>query len=355
MRRLLRILLCFVAGIAVVCALFIGIMWKREWQPAPVETLFRATSDMPCDTLRRGDTLRVLSWNIGYAGLGDDMDFFYDGGTQMRTSVERTRENLAQIIAFIRQQADSLHLDMILLQEVDFDSHRSYGIHEYDSLKKALPGYEGWSAWNYVSDFVPIPISSPMRRVKSGLVTFSRWRPDAAIRYAYPGGFAFPVRLFNLKRCLLSLEIPVWDTTGKVQWAYINNTHNTAYDTGNMRSGEMAFLNRFLHGKRYSLTMGDWNSNPPGYTPSQAAVEDPHFSPLQIEREDFSSDLIFVYDPTTPSTRYGYEPYDRATTTTTLLDFGLCGPGIEPVAFETVDLGFRHSDHNPIIGLFVIR
>lgn len=355
MKRLWRIVFYVVAGIIALFVLFIGVMWGREWQPAPVETLFNASAETPCDTLHSGDTLRILSWNIGYAGLGDDMDFFYDGGTRMRTSAQRTRENLAHIIAFLRQQADSLGLDMILLQEVDFDSHRSYGLHEYDSLQQALPGYEGWYAWNYVSDFVPIPISSPMGRVKSGLVTFSRWRPATVLRYAYPGGFAFPVRLFNLKRSLLSLEIPVQDSAGSIQLGYFNNTHNTAYDTGNMRSEEMAFLDRFLSGKRYALTLGDWNSNPPGYTPSQAAIDDPHFSPLQIERADFSSDLTFVYDPTTPSTRYGYEPYHPATTTTTLLDFGLCAPGIEPVAFETVDLGFRHSDHNPVIGLFVIR
>lgn len=355
MKRLLRILLYCVVGIAVLLLLFIGIMWGREWQPASVETIFQVSTDTPCDTLHRGDTLRVLSWNIGYAGLGDDMDFFYDGGRRMRTSVERTQENLSAIIAYLQQQVRSQQVDVILLQEVDFNSRRSYGIHEYDSLQQALPGYEGWYAWNYVSDFVPIPITAPMGRVKSGLVTFSRWRPKAVIRYAYPGGFSFPVRLFNLKRCLLSMEIPVQDSAGNIRTAYINNTHNTAYDTGNMRSGEMAFLNRYLSGKRYSLTMGDWNSNPPGYTPSRAALEDPHFSPLQIERADFASDLTFVYDPTTPSTRYGYEPYHAPTTTTTLLDFGLCGAGIEPVAFETVDFGFRHSDHNPILGVFVIR
>ena len=28
------------------------------------------------------DELSVLSWNIGYCGLGKEMDFFYDGGKQ---------------------------------------------------------------------------------------------------------------------------------------------------------------------------------------------------------------------------------------------------------------------------------
>ena len=29
------------------------------------------------------DSLSILCWNIGYGGLGNDMDFFYDGGTQV--------------------------------------------------------------------------------------------------------------------------------------------------------------------------------------------------------------------------------------------------------------------------------
>lgn len=355
MKRLLRILLRIVGLVALGFALFLAVMWAREWRPAPVETVYTLPLGETCDTLAVGDTLRVLSWNIGYAGLGNDMDFFYDGGTRMRTSAERTRENLAAIVSFLRRESAAGRADMILLQEVDFDSRRSYGMNEYDSIRSALSGYFGWWGFNYRSDFVPIPVTEPMGRVNSGIAILTRRKPEEVTRYAYPGGFSFPVRLFNLKRCLLSAEIPVRDSTGQVRTLYINNTHNTAYDTGNMRSGELGFLNAFLAGKRYSITMGDWNCNPPGYVPDRAAVEDEHFSPLQIDRDDFPSDMTFVYDPTTPSTRYGYEPYDPTTTTTTLLDFALCGPGIEPVAFETVDLGFENSDHNPVTAVFVIR
>lgn len=336
-------------------ALFIAVMWAREWRPAPVETVYSPPQGETCDTLNTGDTLRIISWNIGYAGLGDDMDFFYDGGTRMRTTRDRTIENLHGIIDFLKREATAKKADIILLQEVDFSSRRSYGINEYDSIRAALPGYFGWWGINYQSDFVPIPVTNPMGSVKSGIVILTRWKPEEVTRYSYPGGFAFPVRLFNLKRCLLSMEIPVRDSTGTVRTLYIDNTHNTAYDTGHMRSGELKFLNSFLAGKRYAITMGDWNSTPPGYTPSAAAVGDKHFSPLQIQRDDFPADMTFVYDPTTPSVRYGYEPYRAGSTTTTVIDFALCGPGIEPIAFETIDLGFKKSDHNPVAASFVIR
>lgn len=355
MKRVFRILLRATGIAALGVVLFIVVIWVREWRPAPVETVYALPKGEMCDTLAAGDTLRILSWNIGYAGLGDDMDFFYDGGTRMRTSKARTAENLNGIIHFLERAVSEKKADMILLQEVDFDSRRSYRMNEYDSIRKALPGYAGWRAVNYRSDFVPIPPTDPMGRVESGLAIFSRWKPMSVTRYAYPGGFPFPVRLFNLKRCLLSMEIPVRDSAGSVRTLYVGNTHNTAYDTGNMRSGELGFLNDCLKGKRYAVTMGDWNCNPPGYVPSRAAAEDRYFRPLPIDRDDFPPEMTFLYDPTTPSTRYGYEPYHPATTATTLLDFALCGPGIEPVAVETVDLGFKNSDHNPVAAVFVIR
>lgn len=184
------------------------------------------------------DTLTVLSWNIGYAGLGDDMDFFYDGGKRVRDSRRRTLENLRNIVAELRK-ADA---DIMLLQEVDCDSHRSYGIREVDSLRAAFPGYVLSFAYNYRAWWVPIPLRSPMGRVGSGLVTLSRVVPLQAQRVQYPSAFPFPVRLFNLKRCLLALQF----RTAGGDTVLIGNTHNTAYDAGGMRDAEMRFLGGML-------------------------------------------------------------------------------------------------------------
>lgn len=342
-RRSVKYTLRTLGFLVVVVSLLLAIAWAREWNPAPIEDM--TTPSLTPDTIRC-DTLKVVSWNIGYAGLGSDMDFFYDGGTRMRSDKQRTEQNLAAIVAFLKQHADA---DFILLQEVDFDSHRSYNINEYDTIRAALPAMMGWWGYNYVTDFVPIPLFDPMGGVRSGVVTLSRWAPREVTRLQYPGGFGFPVRLFNLKRCLLSASFEV---AGVGNYLYINNTHNSAYDDGGMRRGELEYLGGYLQGKPLSITMGDWNSNPPGYTPSSAAIEDEHFIPLAIDRSDFPSSMSFVYDATTPSVRYGYEPYRAGHTTTTLLDFALCGSGVVPLSVEVIDLGFENSDHNPVVATF---
>ena len=95
------------------------------------------------------DSVTILCWNIGYGGLGDDMDFFYDGGTQVRTSRERTLANIEGIISEIRRH----DADIILLQEVDECSRRTYRINEVEMLRKAFPDYHIYLAYNYKSFF----------------------------------------------------------------------------------------------------------------------------------------------------------------------------------------------------------
>lgn len=335
-----------IATVLLLAVGFIGVMWIGEWRPAPVEVL----ADNPNAAPFAGDTIKIVSWNIGYAGLGDDMDFFYDGGTRMRTTAERTGENLAGIVAFLEQHTDA---DIILLQEVDMDSHRSYNVDQYEAIRSALPEYPfAYFAPNYRSAFVPIPLRSPMGGVRSGLALFSKTEPVEVIRYQYPGAFAFPVRLFNLKRALLSLSFRM---EGVAEPLYINNTHNSAYDDGGMRRGELRFLDSLLSGKPYTVTMGDWNSNPPGYHPSAAEQTDPYFRPLILQKEDFSAGLHFAADTLHYSTRYGYEPFRAGHTTQTLLDFALLSPRIRTLSVEVVDLGYRNSDHNPVVGCFLIE
>lgn len=346
-RRSTRILIWSVGLPIVAFGLFLATMWAREWQPEAIEDM--TTHSLAADTLPASDTITILSWNIGYAGLGDDMDFFMDGGKSMRTGEERTRENLRRIISTLEEYRSA---DFILLQEVDFDSRRSYHINEYDSIRAALPEFMGWWGLNYVADFVPVPITNPMGAVRSGVVTLSRWAPTEVLRLQYPGSFGLLTRIFNLKRCMLTASFEV---RGSGNMLYINNTHNSAYDSGDMRRQEIDYMRRYLTGKPMSITMGDWNSTPPGYTASEAALTDKHFVPHAIAREDFGSEYSFVYDANTPSVRYGYEPYRSGVTTITLLDFALVGAGVTPLSVEVLDLGFESSDHNPVVARFRIN
>ncbi len=91
-----------------------------------------------CESYIISDSMQIelLIWNIGYAGLDASMDFFYDGGEQMRPGNEGVGSNMEGIT---RTLAPYIGFDFILLQEVDQDSKRSYHINEYQDIKELIP------------------------------------------------------------------------------------------------------------------------------------------------------------------------------------------------------------------------
>ena len=208
---------------------------QLTWYDPPQE-LILAQNTKP-DTVNCDSTHQVLSWNIGYAGLGDNMDFFYDGGKKVRDSYERVLINLDSILTFLKRNSVK---DFILLQEVDQKSKRSYSIDEIDSISQL--GFHSAFALNYKVQFVPVPPSSPMGQVKSGIVSLSKYLPEKSTRYGYPGMFGLPSRLFNLRRCMLVNRYP----TDSGKEFILINTHMSAFDDGSLKKQEMQYLKEFI-------------------------------------------------------------------------------------------------------------
>ena len=290
------------------------------------------------------DSLSILCWNIGYGGLGDDMDFFYDGGTQVRTSRERTQANIDGIIAEIRRHSP----DIILLQEVDECSRRTYRINEVEMLREAFPDYHIFLGYNYKSFFVPIPLKAPMGRVASGVVLMSRIAPEEVIRWQYPSRFPWPVSMFNLKRCLLTATFRLADGSSIV----IGNTHNTAYDTGGMRTAETRWLGRLTarlasEGTPFIIG-GDWNQFPPDYTPSAAETDDPHFTTVALDTALLQGTGRIAWDPSARTLRHLNVPYGPESVLT-VTDYFYISPDVRTDCVRTIDLSYRYSDHQPVL------
>ncbi|MGC9344958.1 MAG: hypothetical protein ACP5E3_19795, partial [Bacteroidales bacterium] len=210
------------AWIIFAIALFLGVLILvatfSDYKPEEFATL--RTYENP-DILYPGQPLDVMIWNIGYSGLDASMDFFYDGGKQVRPSKENVTENLSAVKSFLLNN-DSI--EFFLLQEVDITSRRSYGINQYDSIRFLMDDYESFKAVNYDVFFVPLPVKNPMGRVLSGLQTLSRFKPVEARRYSFPGNYDWPKSLFMLDRCFLVTRYPL--NNGK--HLLIINTHNSA-------------------------------------------------------------------------------------------------------------------------------
>ncbi len=347
MRYLMYPLYVVLAGV-ILFALFLGYGTIADYRPEDVTLL----SGQPEAKPLRDSIFDLMIWNIGYCGLGSGMDFFYDGGTQVRSEKNRVEANLNRVLAYTAS-LDSC--EFLLLQEVDLDSRRSYHQNQYEALLNRLEGCFAAFGKNYDVFFVPVPLASPYGKVVSGIATLGRLEPLSSTRHSFPGNYAWPKGTFMLDRCFLVNRYP---TEGGSQLLVVN-THNSAYDDGSLRKGQMDHLRRFLLDEyrkgNYIVVGGDWNQTPAGFKPN---FKHDTFDTVQvsyIDEDYLPGDWTWWFDPGVPTNRRLATPYVQGLSPTTVIDFYLLSPNIVPVDIQAVHLGFLHSDHQPVLAKIKLR
>lgn len=320
--------------------LFLGYMTVTDYDPKPIESasIEGKGISIPDST----HEFSFMIWNIGYAGLGEKSDFFFDKGKGVRMDEATTKEYLDGITEYIKQSANT---DFILLQEVDIDSKRSWHTDQTKQLGAAIPNTVSSVAINYDSKFVPQPVTNPYGKCKGGLLSISKYQPTSATRIALTPDASWPVGLFMLDRCLLEWRFPY---NGKELVVY--NLHLSAYDDGTVKQSQMDTLKNVLlkeYAKgNYVIAGGDWNQAPPGYkTPLEGVA-----SIVQMNAPDVfpAEDWKWAFDTTTPTNRKLNEPYIAGQTGIDILDFFVLSPNIEILEVKGQDLGFKNSDHQPV-------
>lgn len=297
----------------------------------------------------KDSVLTFLSWNIGYGSLGNNADFFLDGGKNIRSPKNNFTVYFNGIKSFIESQKD---LDFILLQEVDVNSKRSFFTNEYQKFSESLKEHSAVFASNFNVKYIPVPLSStsPLGKVKSGLATFSKYASIENIRLQYPGEYEWPKRIFHLDRCLLLKRITL--KSGKE--LVVINSHNSAYDGGKLKPLEMEFLKTLLLEEyqkgNYVVVGADWNQCPPNFaydTFSKKNAED--YFQSNIDEDFLPKGWQWAYDKKTPTNRKLSAPYKKGETFTTLIDFYLVSPNVEVLNVNTINLDFALSDHQPVL------
>jgi endonuclease/exonuclease/phosphatase family metal-dependent hydrolase len=291
--------------------------------------------------------ITFLTWNIGYAGLGQKMDFFYEGGTRVRPEKKEFEEYLDGISHLL---ASNDSVDFVFIEEADVHSRRSYFTDEVSVVSQALHGRTSLFARNYDCRFVPVPVNDPMGRVVSGIACFPRFIPGSAMRIDLGTRFSWPKQLVMLKRCLLVMRYNLCPGNQLV----VVTLHNSTFDKGGeLRKKELQKLNDLLTTEyskgNYVIAGGDWNINPRGFhretinTGDRSTVVDP---PMDSA---FLPGWQFVFDAEVPSNRDVEGPYLKGKTKTTIIDFYVVSPNVEVRRIRTIPTGFRYSDHQPVI------
>ena len=350
-----KILIAFLALILFVVLLagaLVGVLSITEYKPQAVETV--EIQGSAGQTLKAGEQVTMMIWNIGYGALGDNADFFMDGGKGVQTAdLDRLQENLHGIQTEIWE----VDPDILLLQEVDQYSSRSMGVDEMAWFRGGLEEYSSAFANNFKVLFLPYPIP-PIGKVDSGIGTFSQYGMTSAERVQLPVPFSWPMRMANLKRCLLITRMPV---EGSDKELVVINLHLEAYDEGEGKAAQTEALAKILQEEaakgNYVIAGGDFNQIFSNMDLDRYPLQEGTWHPGLIEVEQIEGDWKFLMNGTVPTCRSLDQPYEGADKDRFqyyLIDGYIVSGDIKVEYLATQDLDFQYSDHNPVVIRFTL-
>ena len=341
LKKILKPFVIIILAVTAIFAAFLGIATILEYRPADTEIL-TVTEGMR-NSIDAGSSLAIVTFNIGYAGLSADQDFFMDGGTMVRPDdpsiIER---NMAGILEFVSETK----ADIYLIQEADLKSKRSYRMNQAEMLTSETKMNAAF-AYNFNSLYTPFPIP-PIGKVESGLLTLTNLDVKEAKRISLPVPFTWPVRLFNLKRCLLAERIPAGN-----QELVLVNLHLEAYDDGAGKKEQLAVLMNLLIEEyekgNYVVAGGDFNQIFPAA--AYPDVDTEFWAPGVLDEDLLPDGWQYAYDAETPTCRLLNKPFsgDYEDTQLYVIDGFILSPNVTLGFVKTIDMSFAYSDHHPVL------
>jgi len=296
------------------------------------------------------DTLSILTWNIGYASLGKEADFFIDGGTHSRAlSRGKVVEHLGKIIDAIKNEDP----DFVLLQEVDLKARRNFYVREVARIVQASNNFSATFSKNYDVLWIPAPLLDMMGSIKSGILTLSQFKQKEAKRISLPGSYRWPISIFQLNRCIM---VNRYDLKNSNKELVLINIHLSAFDKGGtLRKQQMEFLKNLIIGEyrkeNYVVVGGDWNHRlTDRFNFDTTYTTDKKYLAwgLDLPKDWAPQGWKWGIDNNVPTNRSNESPFIDDKNFKTIIDGFLVSPNIKIIKVRGINLHFNDSDHNPV-------
>ena len=306
-----------------------------------------------------GEKYTIVSYNVGYGANMADYSFFMDGGKESRA---RSKESVINCISGAAETALSFDPDIVLIQEADTDSTRSFHVEQRELINGIFAqngSFDNVFAQNYHSAYLMYPLTEPIGASYSGILTESRLKISSALRRSLPIATGFK-KFLDLDRCYSICRIP----TDNGKELVIINQHMSAYGTDAAQGS--AQLEKILSDMQteyeqgnYVICGGDFNHD---FTTTSIKYFNPDIDESFSWTEPFPDDLIpegFVKcDQYTgdivPTARHTNEPYNE-NSLTVILDGFIVSDNISVISVQNVDKAFEFTDHNPVVMEFRLQ
>lgn len=321
----------------------------------PEEKITVEIEGNPTEKVITDSIVSLITWNVGFGGLGEESIFFYDVNGTLTSDVPVTvsKENFDKNQAGIEAFVKNTKADFFLLQEVDTEAKRSYYLNQHEAVQAVLPNFSTSFALNYNVKRVPLPVMefwNTMGKVEAGLASYSKFETSEATRYQFPGNYSWPTRIFQLDRCFLVNRYKTKSGKDLV----VLNTHNSAYDKGGvLKKQQMEYLKNYLTTEyekgNYVVVGGDWNQCPPYFKfDTFQPGKGEGYETQSIDPAFLPDGWTWAYDATIPTNRKLTEVYKANETFTTLIDFFLVSPNLKVNKVKGLNQNFQYSDHQPV-------
>lgn len=297
----------------------------------------------------------IATQNLGFGAYTSDFTFFMDGGKE---SWAKSEESVKECINKGINKVKEFNPNFILLQELDFDSTRSYHIDQREIIYNNVIDYDSVFAVNYDSPFLMYPFIKPHGASKSGIMTLSNIKITSSIRRSLPISNSLS-KFLDLDRCYSVSKLNV--ENGKQLVIY--NVHLSAYGgSDEIRSAQMNMLFNDMKSEyekgNYCIAGGDFNHDFTGNSTqllNNGLVTDYGWA------KPFPTDLLpncivrcDDYATLIPTCRNCDIPYIDGNFTI-IVDGFLVTKNINILSVENINTGFEYSDHNPVILEFLLN
>lgn len=289
-----------------------------------------------------GDSLQVVTWNVGYGSLGAGADFVADGGSSIRAL---DRRSIVTAVDAVGETLAHLDADLVLLQEMAGASFVTRGVDVTAGVLQPLSGYRIASWEDFATTLLPPPL-----KISHGMMTLERIAAPECTAHPLPQEPGFRLGMLKKHYGALVTRIPLAD--GR-EWT-IMNIHLSAFDDGGaVRARQVAAVLKLALAEyrrgAHVVVGGDWNMR-------LTATSFPHDTETKylswihdFPRETVPEGWTFGLDPSVPSVRTLHRPYEAGVNYVTIVDGFLVSPNVAIERVETADLGFRHTDHHPVL------
>lgn len=348
MKKTFKIIFSIIGIFLLGFLILLSYLWIKEYRPEKVENVkAQGFGEKPPEI---GEKYKIMTWNIGYAGLDKDTDFFMDGG-KMVFPIDKN--HVEKSLNHIIKSSKKMDADIKFFQEVDINSKRTYHINQVEKIRKNLGGNTSF-ALNFKADFIPYPIP-PMGKVESGIMTQTDFKIKKSKRYQQEIPHKFPTRLVNLKRAFNPSYIDIKNSDKKL---VIINVHLDAYESGN--KGRIAqtkeiidFVNKEYKKGNYVLVGGDFNQELSGI---YKKLPEGIWNPSPFPKEMLTKNIKLYYDKNGKTSVVNDKPYTGKDAYLSTIDGFLATDNIEIKNIKTqTKENFQYSDHNPVVMEFVLK